>query len=341
MEVLPRIRERARQAGRNICLPETFDDRVLEAADVLLSERLTGVTLIGEPATIAKDASRLGVDLSNAEIVDPKTDPRREEYVETYYGLRKHKGMTREQADEALLQHIYYAAMCVRKGRCDGMVGGSVSSTADLIRALLQVIRPREGIKTVSSSFIMVTHAHDLGADGAFVFSDSALVPDPTPEMLVDIAAASAETCRGLLDVEPMVAFLSYSTKGSGKGAGVDKMREAARLFAEAHPEIKSDGELQADAAIVPAIAERKCKGSPVGGRANVLIFPDLGVGNIGYKLVERLAAAQAIGPILQGLAKPGNDLSRGCSVIDIANTACVTAIQAQVAEAAGGPETS
>lgn len=340
MDVLPRIREHARSADKNICLPETYDDRVLEAADVLLTEQLARVTLIGDPRKIAADASRLDVKLSKAEVINPADDAERADYVEAYVALRKHKGMTPEKADEIMSQNIYYAAMCVRKGRCDGMVGGSVSSTADLIRAMLQVIRPKQGIKTVSSSFIMVTHAHELGADGAFVFSDSALVPDPTPEMLVDIAAASAETCRGLLDVEPMVAFLSYSTKGSGKGAVVDKMREAATLFAEAHPEIKSDGELQADAAIVPRIAERKCKDSPVGGRANVLIFPDLGVGNIGYKLVERLAGAQAIGPILQGLAKPGNDLSRGCSVIDIANTACVTAIQAKVAEAPGTGET-
>jgi len=333
VEVLPRIRERARSSSRNICLPETFDDRVLEAADLLLAEKLCRVTLIGNPDKIRDDASKLGVDLAAADVVEPTTDELRDEYVETYVELRKHKGMTVEKAREIMLGNITYAAMCVRKGRCDGMVAGSVASTADVVRALLQVIRVKEGIKTVSSSFIMVTRVHDLGASGAFVFSDPALVPDPTPEMLVDIAAASAMTCRALLDTEPIVGFLSYSTKGSGKGPLVDKMREAAALFKEAHPQIQCDGELQADAAIVPSIAARKCPDSPVGGKCNVLIFPDLNVGNVTYKLVERLGQAQAIGPVLQGLAKPGNDLSRGCSVMDIANTAAVTAIQAGMTE--------
>jgi len=330
MQFLPRIRGLARQDLRNICLPESFDDRVLEAADVLLAERLTNVTLIGNPDKIADDARRLGIDIAAVEIIDPTTDTERDEYVGAYVELRKHKGMTPEKAEEVMSENIYYAAMCVRTGRCDGMVGGSVASSADLIRALLQVIRPKKGIKTVSSCFIMVTRIHDLGADGAFIFSDSALIPEPTAEMLVDIAASSAETCRTLLEVEPMVAFLSYSTKGSGKGSLIDKMRRAAELFREAHPEIKSDGEMQADAAIVPAIAERKSKDSPVGGRCNVLIFPDLNVGNISYKLVERLGAAQAIGPIVQGLTRPGNDLSRGCKVIDIVNTAVVTSLQAR-----------
>jgi len=332
MDVLTRLRERARGNRKNICLPESFDTRVLEAAEILLVEKLADVTLIGKAEKIFQDAARLGVDLGAAHIVDPGTDPRRADYTNAYYELRKSKGMTPELAEKTMSENIYYAAMCVRKRRCDAMVGGSVASTADLIRAMLQIIRPKEGIKTVSSCFIMATHVHELGTDGAFLFSDSALVPEPTPEMLVDIAAASAASCRALLEAEPVVAFLSYSTKGSGKGPLVDKMRQAAELFRQAHPEIVSDGELQADAALIPSVAERKCKTSPAGGRANVLIFPDLNVGNIAYKLVERLGQAQAIGPILQGLARPGSDLSRGCGPMDIANTATVTAVQAAIA---------
>jgi phosphate acetyltransferase len=194
---------------------------------------------------------------------------------------------------------------------------------------MLQIIRPKEGIQTVSSCFVMATHVHEIGADGALIFADCGMVTDPTPEMLVDIAGTSAETCRMLLDVEPVVAFLSYSTKGSGAGPRVDKMREAARLFREKFPQIRSDGELQGDAAIVATVAARKCKDSPVAGAANVLIFPDLSAGNIGYKLVERLGRAEAIGPILQGLARPGSDLSRGCSPMDIVNAAAVTAVKA------------
>ena len=333
MDVLMRLRERAKGKRKNICLAESGDGRVLEAAGMLLAGKIADVTLIGTEETIRKDAARIGADVTGARIVDPASDGARADYVSAYYELRKNKGMTVELAEKTMTDPLYYAAKCVKTGRCDAMVGGSVASTADLIRAMLQIIRPKEGIRTVSSCFIMATRVHELGVDGAFIFSDCALVPEPTAEMLVDIAAASAASCRALLEVEPVVGFLSYSTRGSGKGPLVDKVRLAAELFRKAHPEITSDGEIQADAAIIAAVAQRKCKGSPAAGRCNVLIFPDLNVGNIAYKLVERLGQAQAIGPFLQGLARPGSDLSRGCSPMDIANTATVTAVQAAMAE--------
>lgn len=329
MEVLTRIRGRAKESRKNICLAESFDDRVIEAADLLLAEGIADVTLIGKAEEISARAKRLGLDLSAAHVIDPASDAERDDYVNTYCELRKHKSMTRRQAAEAMSQHIYYAAMCVRKRRCDGMVGGSVASSPDLIRAMLQVIRPKEGIKTVSSFFVMVTKVRDAGVDGALIYSDAGLVPDPTTEMLVDIAAASAESCRLLLETEPVVAFLSFSTKGSTKHPLVEKVIAAAKLFKERFPDVRSDGELQLDAAIVPAVAQRKCGDSEVAGRCNVLIFPDLNAGNIGYKLTERLGGAQAIGPLVQGLARPGNDLSRGCRVMDIVNAAAVASLQA------------
>jgi phosphate acetyltransferase len=329
VDVLARIREKAKKTRKHICLPETYDDRVLEAAELLMDEGIASVTLIGRPGKIEADAKRVGTDVSRACVIDPVEGPEREDYVDSYLELRKHKGMTPEKAAEVMNEHIYYAAMCVRKGVCDGMVGGSVASTPDLMRAMLQVIRPKKGMKTVSSFFIMATRVKEVGLDGALLFSDCGLVPDPSAEMLVDIAAASAESCRALLEVEPYVGFLSFSTKGSTKHALVDKMVEATRLFREKHPGIKADGELQLDAAILPAVAERKCPDSEVAGKCNVLIFPDLNAGNIGYKLTERLGGAEAIGPLVQGLARPGNDLSRGCRVMDIVNAAAVACCQA------------
>jgi phosphate acetyltransferase len=333
MDVLARIRSRAKKAKKNICLPETFDDRVLQAADICLAKKMCRITLIGKKDKVMADAARLGVKLDAAGIVDPETDSLRDEYVNTYCEMRKHKGMTPDEAAKVMARNIYYSAMCVAKGRCDGMVGGSVASSPDLHRALLQVIRPKPGIKTVSSFFIMATKIREFGVNGALIYSDCGLVIDPDPEMLVDIAAASAESCRALLDVEPVVGFLSFSTKGSAKHALVDKVVAATKLFKERYPNIVCDGELQADSALIPAIAERKCKGSPAAGRCNVLIFPDLNAGNICYKITERIGRAQAVGPLLQGLARSGNDLSRGCSAMDIVNAAAVGCLQAATAQ--------
>ena len=328
MDILASIRERAKAAKKRICLPETYDDRVLQCADILLKEKICAVTLIGEPAKVSADAKRLGLDLGAAEVVDHLNEPTRKDYVAAYLELRKAKGMTPAEADKVMTQHIYYGAMCVSKGRCDGMTAGSIATTPDLMRAMLQVIRPKPGIKTVSSYFIMATKLPELGVNGALIFSDCGLVPDPTAEMLVDIAASSADSCKRLLGVEPVVAFLSFSTKGSASHPLLDKVIAATKMFREKYPHIKADGELQLDSAIIPSVAARKCKGSDAAGKCNVLIFPDLNAGNIGYKLTERLGGAQAIGPLVQGLARPGNDLSRGCSVMDIVNAAAVACLQ-------------
>jgi phosphate acetyltransferase len=328
MDILERIRDKAKRLKRHICLPETYDDRVIECAAYLLKEKICAVTLIGESAKVASDAKRLGLDLSAASVVDHLKEPARKEYVAAYYELRKAKGMTPEEADKVMSQHIYYGAMCVSKGRCDGMTAGSTATTPDLMRAMLQVIRPRKNIKTVSSYFMMVTRVPEVGVNGTLIFSDAGLVPDPTPEQLVDIAASSADSCRKLLDAEPVVGFLSFSTKGSASHPLLDKVIAASKMFREKYPHIKSDGELQLDSAILPSVAARKCGTSGAAGKCNVLIFPDLNAGNIGYKLTERLGGATAIGPLVQGLAKPGNDLSRGCSVMDIVNAAAVACVQ-------------
>ena len=328
MDILSTIRDRAKAMKKHVVLPETYDDRVLQCADFLLKEQIARVTLLGEPGKVSADAKRLGLDLTGATVVDHLKEPARKEYVNAYYELRKAKGMTPEQAAKIMEQHIYYGSMCVNLGRCDCMTAGSTATTPDLMRAMLQVIRPKPGIKTVSSYFIMVTKVPTLGVDGAVIFSDCGLVPDPTAEMLVDIAASSADSCKKLLGIEPVVGFLSFSTKGSAQHPLLDKVIAATKMFKEKYPNIKADGELQLDAAIIPSIADRKCKGSPAAGKVNVLIFPDLNAGNIGYKLTERLGGAQAIGPLVQGLAKPGNDLSRGCSWMDIVNAAAVACVQ-------------
>ncbi|MBN1555650.1 MAG: phosphate acetyltransferase [Phycisphaerae bacterium] len=326
--VVNRIIERARRADARVVLPEASDPRVLRATERILQAEYARVILLGNPDDIAKLAAESGAKIDGAEIVNPLTDGRREAYIDTLYEKRKAKGMTREEADEFLRQVAYYGGMIVADGRADGMVCGSLCPTADTVRSALWSVGISEGIKTVSSCSIMNTIVEDVGVDGSLVFADTGVLPEPTPEQLADIGIAAAAACRSLLDTEPYVAMLSFSTKGSAYSPAVQKVIDATELIKQRRPDLNVDGELQLDAAILPEIGQRKAKGSPVAGRANTLIFPDLSCGNIAYKLVERLGKADALGPLLLGTAKPVNDLSRGCSVEDIALISAITAVQ-------------
>jgi len=327
--VIRRITEHAIRLQKRIVLPETQDLRVLQAAEIIRGRQYARVTLLGPPDRVREQAKLNNVDLSGVEVLDPAADPHRDEYVDRLHEKRKAKGMTRQQAAEMLANYVYYGAMMVGADRMDGMVAGSNCPTADTVRAALFGVGLQKGIKTLSGCSIMCTRAADLGVDGALLFADTGVVPEPTAEQLADIAISAALQCRALLQVEPAVAMLSFSSKGSAHSPAVEKVVEATRLANTRRGDLNIDGELQADAALLPSIARRKAKDSPVAGKANVLIFPDLSSGNVGYKLVERLGDAIALGPLLMGLAKPVNDLSRGCSVEDIVLVTAITAVQA------------
>ncbi len=323
------MKAKAKEAGKTLVLPEGCEERTIRAARIIVDEALAkSVILIGAEDEVKSAAKKLSVSLEGISIVNPSESPSRSRYAQEYYQLRKHKGMSEEEANEAIIDPLRWAAMMVRLDDAAAMVAGALNTTAAVLVAAFTIIKTKPGIKSASSCFVMATDKSQYGASGSFIFSDCATIPNPTVDQLAEIALVSADSCRTFLGVEPKVAMLSYSTKGSAKGELVDKVVEATALVKEKDPSLAIDGELQLDAAIVESVAASKAPGSAVAGSANTLVFPDLQSGNIGYKLVQRLAGAEAYGPILQGFAKPVSDLSRGCSVDDIVITSAITLAQ-------------
>lgn len=333
MAFIDLMKEKARQDKQTIVLPESEDKRTLTAAAQILKEGTADLILIGKEEKIMDGAKWLEVDLTGVTVVDPETDPKFGHYAETLYELRKNKGMTPEKAQETLKNdYITYGVMMVKEKDADGLVAGACHATADTLRPALQILKTAPGTELVSGFFIMDVPNCEYGSNGTFLFADCGLNQDPTSEELAAIADSSAKSFRALVGEKPVIAMLSHSTKGSAKHALVDKVTKAVEIAHEKYPQLELDGELQLDAAIVPEVAASKAKGSEVAGHANVLIFPNLDCGNIGYKLVQRLAKAEAYGPMLQGIARPVNDLSRGCSAEDIVGVVALTAVQAQMA---------
>ncbi len=330
MSVLDSIKEKAKADVKHILLPEGSEERTVQAARIITDEKIAKVTLLGDEEEIKKVAEKFNVCLCGIDIINPLTDPDFEHYATGFYELRKAKGMTPEKARETIKNTLFYACMMIKEGKADGMVSGAINTTGNTLRPGLQIIKMAKGINTISSCFIMEIPNKEYGDNGLMLFGDCAININPNPDELASIAIATANTAKTLLGMDPTVAMLSFSTKGSAKHENVDKVTAALAKVKELAPDLDVDGELQADAAMVPKVAALKAPGSKVAGHANVLIFPDLQAGNIGYKLVQRLAGAEAVGPVSQGFAKPINDLSRGCSIADIVSVVAITAVQAQ-----------
>lgn len=327
---IDRFIERAKADKKTIVLPEGNDERILEAAQEVLKQGIANIIVLGNEAEIAQK----GYDLTNAEIIDPETSDKQEEFAQLLFELRKHKGMTEEEAAETVKDPIYFAVMMVKSGLCDGLVGGACHATVKILSPSLKVLKTAPGAPMVSSLFLMNVPNCDLGEDGVFAFADCALEVQPTAEKLAHIANLTNDSFKRLIGKEPRIALLSHSSYGSANNDDAKKVSDAVAYIKENYPDLNADGELQLDAAIVPEIGASKAPGSPVAGKANVLIFPDLDAANIGYKLVQRLAKAEAYGPILQGLAAPVNDLSRGCTAEDVVGVIAITCVQAQTMNA-------
>jgi len=319
--LLEEIKNKAKRLNKTIVLPESHDERVLKAAEILARKKIVSVITLGNDDRVRNDAKKMDVDLTGVRVIDPSTSDKLSDFTNLYFNLRKHKGVTVEKARETILSNLFFAAMMVKEGMADGSVAGSSASTADVIRAGIQCVGMPEGISIVSSFFLMIF------PEKVYSFADCAVVPDPDVNQLADIAISTADNHRNLTGEEPRIAMLSFSTKGSAQHESVDKVIDAVKIIRDKRSDLEVDGELQFDAAIIDSIGKKKAPGSTVAGNANVLVFPDLNSGNIGYKIAQRLGAAEAVGPMVQGLNKPFFDLSRGCSVDDIVNTASIAAL--------------
>ena len=334
MSLIDNIIARAKSNRQRIVLPESLEERTITAADKALADEIADIILIGDRSEILALADRLGLkNIGKATIIDPKTSEKTEEYAQLLFQLRQKKGMTIEKAHELVMDPLYFGCLIIKSGDADGQISGALSTTGETLRPDLQIIKCAPGITCVSGAMLMITQTPEFGDNGVLVMGDVAVTPMPDANQLAQIAVCTAQTAKSVAGLDPKVAMLSFSTKGSAKHEVVDKVIEATRLAKEMDPELKIDGELQADAALVPSVGKKKAPGSEIAGEANVLVVPCLEVGNIAYKLVQRLGRADAIGPILQGIARPVNDLSRGCSVDDIYKMVAITACQAMDAK--------